>query len=132
MGKRLRWTALARIASSLLGGGMLYSVWMAAFLSTVDLGNQLLTLTLWLLAPILTAIGFAVGVLVFDRLTAIRRMSFLSVLVWPLVGCVMGAGVVYWFGPMLIVFGMFLAGTASVAIMEIVKADSKTGRPTRA
>jgi hypothetical protein len=123
---RFPWTALARIASSILGGGMLYSVWMAAFLLTVGARNRLLTLALWLLAPILTGIGFAVGVLSFDRFTGTRQMGFLSVLVWPLTGCVLGAAVVYWFGPMLIVFGMFLAGTASVTIMEIVKSASRS------
>ena len=121
MGTRCRWTTLARIASSLLGGGILYSVWMAAFLFTVDVRSQLLRLALWLLAPILTAIGFTVGVVSFDRLTGTRKIGFWSILAWPLVGCSLGAAAVYWFGPMLIVFGMFLAGTVSVAIMEIYR-----------
>jgi hypothetical protein len=37
-----------------------------------------------------------------------------------MIGCAIGAAVVYWFGPMLIVFGMFAAGTASVALREVM------------
>jgi hypothetical protein len=112
---------LARIASSLLGGGILYSAWMAAFLLTLDVESRLLRPALWLSAPVLTGIGFAVGVVSFDRFTGMRKTGFWSILVWPLVGCGIGAAVVYWFGPMLIVFGMFLAGTVSVAVMEMMK-----------
>jgi hypothetical protein len=41
-------------------------------------------------------------------------------LIWPLIGCSLGAAAVFWFGPMLIVFGMFVAGTASVVVREVL------------
>jgi hypothetical protein len=44
---------------------------------------------------------------------------FIHIYRWPLVGCAIGAGVVYWFGPMLVVFGMLAAGTASVVLREV-------------
>ena len=72
------------------------------------------------------AAGFAVGVTMAERLGKKGRTSFIRIYVWPLVGCAIGAAVVYPFGPMLIVFGMFAAGTASVLVREIVirsKAD---------
>ncbi len=47
-------------------------------------------------------------------------MTFFQIYIWPLIGCSIGAGAVYWFGPMLIVFGMFVVGTASVALREMV------------
>jgi len=47
--------------------------------------------------------------------------KFLNIFKWSLAGCAIGAGSVVWFGPMLIVFGMFLVGTASVALREVVR-----------
>jgi hypothetical protein len=32
----------------------------------------------------------------------------------------MGAAAVFWFGPMLIVFGMFAAGMASLVLREVI------------
>ena len=59
-----------------------------------------------------------------------RKTRFFHILLWPLSGCAVGAGVVYWFGPMLIVFGMFAAGTASVIIREVVLHATTIKRPT--
>ena len=66
--------------------------------------------------------GLALDVLgALDLLVALPLTpGFSRILVWPLIGCAVGAGIVYWFGPMLIVFGMFVAGTASVALRETV------------
>ena len=68
----------------------------------------------------LLAAGFAAGITVAERLAKKDRTRFICIYVWPLVGCSIGAAVVYPFGPMLIVFGMFAAGTVSLAIREIV------------
>lgn len=68
----------------------------------------------------ITASGFAVGLIVAKRLTKARWEAFLPTFIWPLVGCVLGAVVVVWFGPMLIVFGMLLMGTASVALRQLI------------
>jgi len=110
---------LVRIAFSLLGGGVLYFLWMAAFLLTARLDSPAAETVLWLLAPVVTAVGFAAGVATSERLDG-TRTGFLRILTWPLVGCALGAGVVYWFGPMLIVFGMLAAGTASVTLREVL------------
>jgi len=113
------WVTLARIGSSLLGAGTFYSLWLASVLLTVHVKNDILGFLLSLLAPIVTATGFTIGVMVFNRLVDTRHTSFVSIFLWPLVGCAAGAGIVYWFGPMLIVFGMFIAGTASIVMMEV-------------
>jgi len=47
--------------------------------------------------------------------------KFLNIFKWSLAGCAIGAGSVVWFGPMLIVFGMFVVGTAGVALREVVR-----------
>ena len=120
------WKVLLRLAASLLGAGVFYSAWMAAFITATRSGSVVAETVLWLLAPVMTAAGFAVGVTMAERLAKKQRTSFIRIYVWPLVGCAIGAAVVYPFGPMLIVFGMFAAGTASVLVREIVirsKAD---------
>lgn len=106
--------ALVRVALALAGAGVFYVAWLAAFLLLGRLEVAVIEAALWLLAPVATAAGFATGVVVAER-----GSKFSRVLRWPLVGCVIGTGAVYWFGPMLIVFGMFAAGTASVVLREL-------------
>jgi hypothetical protein len=74
----------------------------------------------WLLGPVITEAGFASGLAVGERVTAAHRSTFWRILLWPLAGCAIGAGAVYPFGPMLIVFGMFAVGTVSVIAREAV------------
>jgi len=120
MDLRRFWKAIVRIAFSLLCAVIFYLVWMAAFLLTTRLDSAVVEAMLWLLAPVITAAGFAVGIAVRERLAAQRRSRFLRIFLWPLIGCAIGAGIVYWFGPMLIVFAMLLTGTASIALREVV------------
>ena len=108
--------SLFRIAFSLLCAGVFYFAWLAAFLLTARLDSSVVETTLWLLAPMTTAAGFATGIMILERLTKSSRTRFSRLLAWPLLGCAIGAGIVYEFGPMLIVFGMLVAGTASVAL----------------
>ena len=114
------WQALVRTLAALLCAGMAYAGWLALFLLTADLEIAFLQTAWWLLAPLETAIGFAAGIALSERLTVARESKFVHILVWPLIGCAIGAAVVYWFGPMLIVFGMFVAGTTSIILREIV------------
>ncbi len=109
---------LARVCVSILCGGIFYFLWMGAFLLASGWGGFIVEAVLWLLAPVVTASGFAGGILLFDRWRHRTKARFFSVFVWPFVGCAIGAGVVWPFGPMLIVFGMLAAGTASVVVRE--------------
>ena len=115
------WGVVLRLGSSLLGAGVFYVAWMAAFLAVTRSDRVVAEAVLWLLAPVMTAAGFTVGVTVAERLAKKSRTSFIRIYVWPLVGCAIGAAGVYPFGPMLILFGMFAAGTASVTVREIVR-----------
>ncbi|HSR31808.1 MAG TPA: hypothetical protein VLY63_14685 [Anaerolineae bacterium] len=112
--------ALARIAFSLLCAGVFYVAWMAVFLLAAGSQSPALEAILWILAPVITAAGFAVGIIIPERIILPRRSRFLRTFLWPLIGCAIGAGIVYWFGPMLIVFGMFAAGTIGVALREVM------------
>lgn len=113
------WRASANAAVSLLCAGAVYAVWLAAFLLATRLNNSILQAAGWLSAPVVTAAGFAVGIALSERVITARKSRFLYILAWPLIGCTVGAAAVYWFGPMLIVFGMFAAGTASIVLREV-------------
>lgn len=112
---------LLRISSSLFCAGLFYSAWLAAFLLAYKLENATVQVIFGLLAPAVTAMGFSVGIVIFEHLAKTSKSRFYRIFTWAFIGCAIGAGIVYWFGPMLIVFGMFGAGTASIALKEIVE-----------
>jgi hypothetical protein len=111
---------LSKGAVSLLCGGAAYALWLAAFLLVGQPDSLLGRGILWPLAPVVTAVGFAAGSAIVERLAGTGRTAFVRLYLWPLAGCVLGALVVYWFGPMLIVFGMLALGAASVLARELV------------
>lgn len=112
--------ALVRVTSAILGAGVCYLLWLAAFLLVARLDSPAGKAVLWVLAPIVTATGFAGGIAILGQVARTGTTGFFRILVWPLVGCAIGAGAVFWIGPMLIVFGMFAAGTAGVALRELL------------
>jgi uncharacterized membrane protein len=81
-------------------------------------GRGLIEAFLWVIAPLITGLGFAIGVVLFNRIIKYEGESFHRILIWPLIGCFLGAISVYWFGPMLIVFSMLSFGTLSIVIRE--------------
>lgn len=111
-----------RVVMSVLGAGTLYSGWLALVLSLNP--NPASPISLWLLftAPVATALGFGLGALIGDRIIRRRpRIRILQAFLWPLAGCIVGAIVVYPFGPMLIVFGMFGLGSAAVVVNNVIE-----------
>jgi len=113
------WRTSVRIFLSALSAGIFYSAWMAVFFIAKGFDVLIVEYLLWALAPVFTASGFATGILVLDRMAGTRTAKFLPIFIWPLIGCAIGAIVVYWFGPMLIVFGMFVGGSLGMVIREI-------------
>jgi hypothetical protein len=120
-----------RVILSVVFAGIFYTGWMAVAIPVLKLvpskveGSRISIIVLktivWLAAPVVTALGFTAGVFIFELLQRTRKSKFLNIFKWSLAGCAIGAGAVVWFGPMLIVFGMFLVGTASVALREIIR-----------
>ena len=125
------WRAFARVTLSLLCAGLTYAGWLAVFLLTTEPNRPIAQAIRWLSAPVVTAAGFAAGIAMWERFTKANRVGFFRVLLWPLVGCALGAGAVYWFGPMLIVFGMFAGGAASVIIREVSQHRLRAGNSER-
>jgi len=113
--------AAIKIAASILGAGVVYAVWLGMFLIVAKLDSPILELVTWVTAAPATALGFALGAWTYERATGADRAQFASAFCWPLVGCTIGAVSVYWYGPMLIVFGMFALGTVSMTLREIVR-----------
>ena len=113
--------ALVKIICSVLCAGVLYFLWLAAFLLTAKENHPALRAFFWVFTPLATAVGFTAGIVLFERRSRKGRGGLLRIFIWPFVGCAVGAGVVYWFGPMLIVFGMFALGTASLILREILR-----------
>jgi len=109
-----------KVLMSLFFGGMFYADWLVVFLLFFKEANPLLEVVGWLLAPVITALGFTVGIKLFDFLAKEKKENFLRIYKWPLVGCIVGAGIVYWFGPMLIVFSMLAVGTLSIIVKEVL------------
>ena len=119
--------AVLRVAVSVVCAGVFYVGWMAVFIPAFKTGSVVLRGIGWLSAPVVTAAGFATGIAICEYLARTRRTDLLRMFRWPLIGCALGAGAVFPFGPMLIVFGMFAAGTASVALREVVLGVNKDG-----
>ena len=117
--KRLLGASL-RLSASVLGAGVFYAGWLAIFIPAFQTGIVALKGVGWLSAPLVTAAGFATGVMLAERLSRRTVPTFRSVFLWPVCGCVFGVATVFWVGPMLTLFGMFLAGAASIALRETV------------
>ena len=111
---------VVRLLLSALCAGLSYFVWLGGFLLSKDYTGPVMRGIFWVTAPLVTAIGFAAGIVAHERIVRSARTGFFRILLWPLVGCTIGAVAIYWYGPMLIVFGMFAAGTASIALRELL------------
>ncbi len=111
---------IIRVAFSLVGAGIFQLAWLAFCIPAFKMDSLALKVIGWTSGPIIVGAGFATGVWVSERLGKARRTPFLNTFAWTLIACSIGAGAVFWYGPMLIVFGMFVAGTTSVVVREVV------------
>ena len=116
---------LMKAAVSLLLGAVFYAAWRAAFLWLSRLENSQLERALFILAPVVTAAGFATGVALVERLGGLSPTGFFLSWVWALSGCALGALAVYFWGPMLIVFTMLAGGTLAVVYRDITRTRSR-------
>jgi hypothetical protein len=115
------WKLIIRILVSTIFGGLFYSIWLSVYL-LLSPDKGLAETFLWLIAPTVTALGFASGLTIANRFSKDVGTPFFRIFIWPLVGCIIGAVTVYWFGPMLIVFSMLALGAVSVAAREVFSA----------
>jgi len=111
------WESVLRIGVSLIFGGILYVCWLGVFL-LLNTGGGMIETILWLIAPLVTGLGFGLGVYLVNKVLKKDPTPFHQITLWPILGCILGAVALYWFGPMLIVFSMLAAGTASICLRE--------------
>ena len=111
---------LVRLIVSVILAGGFYIGWMAVAIPVLKSGPMLAKAVCWLTAPVVTGCGFAAGLAIFELLPSARKSNLRDTLLWPICGCAIGAGIVFFFGPMLIVFAMFVLGAASVLAKEVV------------
>jgi hypothetical protein len=118
---------LLRVGVSVIFAGIFYIGWMAIAIPTIKtgFGGFFFRGVIWILAPIITGLGFAVGQKIFELLPYTEKSGFWETYKWCLAGCAIGGGILWLFGPMLIVFGMFAAGTMSVVLHEAARIRKK-------
>ena len=86
---------VARVVLSVLLAGVFYTGWMAVAIPTTksEFGGLAVKAILWILAPIVTGFGFALGPKTFDLLSpAVGNNSFWKVYKWSLISCAIGGG----------------------------------------
>jgi len=109
-----------RIIVSVILAGIFYTGWLAVAIPVLKSGHLFAKALCWLLAPVVTAAGFAAGIAIFELLPGTRKSKPRDIILWPLAGCAIGAAVVFFFGPMLIVFAMFALGAAGILTKETI------------
>jgi len=116
---------LVRVGLSVIFAGIFYIGWLAIAIPTLkqEFGGLFVFVkaVIWILAPIVTGLGFAAGSKIFELLPGTDKSRFWETYKWCLAGCAIGGGIVWLFGPMLIVFGMFAAGTMCVVLHEAAR-----------
>jgi hypothetical protein len=125
---------VGKVAASLLVAGLFYGCWMAAAIYAFTANvHAVVRLGLWLLAPPVTAAGFAAGFWLFELLGSSTKGGFAGAFKWAFAACAVSAAAVCWLGPMLIVPAMLATGTVSMAVREVrlVKEETRGGQPRR-
>jgi hypothetical protein len=120
MNRKCFFGLFVRTIISVIFAGIFYTGWMAIAIPVLKSGPVFARVLCWLSAPVVTASGFAAGIAIFELLPGTRKSKPRDIILWPLAGCIIGAAVVFFFGPMLIVFAMFALGTAGILTKEIV------------
>ena len=112
--------ACIRLLGSLLGGIIAFAVWLVAVLVRMPRPPVPPSFAVTLTAPVVTAVGFGIGMLVVERLTQRRQSGFRGAFLWSLAGGTAGTLLMFPFGGMMAGFGLFGFGTAAMLIREFL------------
>ncbi len=97
---------------------MAYAAWLTMVRVTMPQSPDAITFPVMLTGPVATAFGFAAGTMLSERLIRGYRMPLSRAILWPLVGCMVGALLIYPFGPTLVVYGTFGMGIVTALTRE--------------
>jgi len=113
-------SACFRLLGSLLGGIIAFAVWLVAVLVRMPRPPVPPSFAVTLTAPVVTAAGFGLGMLVAERLTRRSQSGFRGAYLSSLVGGTMGTLAMFPFGGMMAGFGLFFLGTGALLIREVL------------
>jgi len=113
-------SACIRLLGSLLGGIIAFAVWLVAVLVRMPRPPVPPSFAVTLTAPVVTAAGFGLGMLVVGRLTQRRQNGFRGAYLWSLVGGTIGTLAMFPFGGMMAGIGLFGFGTAAMLVREVL------------
>ena len=113
-------SACFRLLGSLLGGLLAFALWLIAVLARMPRPPVPPSFAVTLTAPVVTAAGFGLGMLVAERLTHRRQDGFRGAFLWSLAGGTVGTVAMFPFGGMLAGLGLFGLGTAALLIREVL------------
>ena len=119
-----------RVLGSLLGGILMFAIWLVAVLARMPRPPAPPSFAVTLTAPVVTAVGFGLGMLVSERLTGRRHDGFRGAFLWALAGGTIGTAGMFPLGGMMAGFGLFGLGTTAVIIREVSLRKHETSRPT--
>ena len=109
-----------RVLGAVIGGIFMFALWLMAVLVRMPRPPVPPSFAVSLTAPVLTAVGFALGLRVVERLTRRPRSTFLGTYLYAWAGGTVGTVVMYPFGGMMAGFGLFGLGTAMMLLRELV------------
>jgi hypothetical protein len=118
-----------RVLGSLAGGVLAFALWLIAVLSRMPRPPVPPSLAVALTAPIVAAAGFALGLLVVERLTARREGTLRGTFLWTWAGGTVGTLVMQPFGGMMRGFGLFGVATAVLFVREVLLSRDGGRRP---
>ena len=113
-------SACFRLLGSLLGGIIAFAVWLVAVLVRMPRPPAPPSFAVTLTAPVVTAAGFGLGMLIAEHLTRRRQSGFRGAYLWSLVGGTIGTVALFPLGGMMAGFGLFFLGTAALLIREVL------------
>jgi hypothetical protein len=97
-----------------------FAVWLVAVLVRMPRPPVPPSFAVTLTAPVVTAAGFGLGMLVVERLTQRRQSGFRGAYLWSLVGGTIGTVLLFPFGGMMAGFGLFGFAAAAMLIREVL------------
>jgi hypothetical protein len=112
-----------------MGALIMFALWLTAVLARMPRPPVPPSFALTLTAAVVTPVGFALGMLVVERLTRRRRGTLRGTFLWTWAGCTIGTLMMFPFGGMMAGFGLLGLGTAALLIREVLLYRDEGRRP---
>jgi hypothetical protein len=111
--------SFARLITSFIGAFLFNIPWLVLFISFGKSPGEIIRVVLWCMAPLIVAIGYSCGIVIYNRIVSIKSDSLLLILPWPLFGCILGEIITVSSGPMVTGLSIFIFGGIAVLLREV-------------